>query len=147
MERNEGSETSQRRISSFDNCLRLLHHNTILRTDFKVDERKAKSWFESLASAVEFMHARGVAHNDIKPANILLSASKTPILVDFGFSERYELGSADAFRSSLAYGTPEYLSPERAKGQLHNTRKSDVWSLGVTFFEIIMARTPFENDK
>ncbi|PVG00265.1 kinase-like protein [Serendipita vermifera] len=113
----------------------------------KVDERKAKAWFETLASGVEFMHARGVAHNDIKPANILLSRSNMPILVDFGFSERYELGSADAFRSSLAYGTPEYLSPERAKGLMHDTRKSDVWSLGVTFFEIIMARTPFENDR
>ncbi|KIM28942.1 hypothetical protein M408DRAFT_68731 [Serendipita vermifera MAFF 305830] len=127
-----------------------------------VDEHAAKLWMASLASAVEFMHARGVVHNDIKPANILLSARKTPVLVDFGFSERYAAASdaetgadGDApvpsphgpFLSSLAYGTPEYLSPERAAGHVHDTRKADVWSLGVTFFEFIFARTPFEEDK
>lgn len=81
-----------------------------------------------------------------RPANILLSSTSTPTLVDFGFSEKYEPDSPDAFRTTLAYGTPEYLSPERAKGLTHDPRKSDIWSLGVTFFEILMGRTPFEKD-
>ncbi|KAG8798543.1 hypothetical protein FRC17_007393, partial [Serendipita sp. 399] len=112
-----------------------------------VPESKAKLWLLSLSSAIEFLHSRGVVHNDIKPANILLSGDDTPKFVDFGFADQYDLESSDAFHSSLAYGTPEYLSPERAKGQVHDTRKSDVWSLGITFFEIIMGRTPFEKDK
>jgi len=98
----------------------------------------------------------------IRPANILLSDEDVPVLVDFGFAEKYDLGSSKAFRSNLAYGTPEvncdtfahvvhnsphrpqYLSPERARGHHHDTRKSDVWSLGITFFEILIGRTPFE---
>ena len=139
-----------------------------------VDEQTAKPWMASLASAVEFMHERGVVHNDIKyvvsfyihstlltsnrPANILLSAHNKPTLVDFGFSERYsKAAETDAdtqpdsvhgpFLSSLAYGTPEYLSPERAAGLVHDTRKADVWSLGVTFFELVFGRTPFEEDR
>lgn len=147
----------------------------------EVRESKAKIWFESLLGGVEHLHARGIVHNDIKPANILLSRAEQPVLVDFGFAERYELledaesfvevvspaksGSISRpmtnasrrsatpvtnkpipFESSLAYGTPEYLSPERARGYKHDTRKSDVWSLGVTFFEIITGRTPFEMD-
>ena len=84
------------------------------------------------------------------------------MLVDFGFAEKYELESDTAFHSNLSYGTPEvsristmstnctdlkkkYLSPERARGVPHDTRKSDVWSLGVTFFEILVGRTPFEH--
>lgn len=90
-----------------------------------------------------------------------------PVLVDFGFAEKYDLDKdkdkdkGEAFRSNLTYGTPEvcmlssarvyllnflkYLSPERARGLTHDTRKADIWSLGVTFFEILIGRTPFEH--
>ncbi|KAH9924299.1 uncharacterized protein BXZ73DRAFT_103586 [Epithele typhae] len=110
----------------------------------EVSESHAKEWFRSLLSGVEFLHKHGVVHNDIKPANILLSNENVPVLVDFGFAERYDLQSSEAFHSNLSYGTPEYLSPERARGLPHDTRKSDVWSLGVTFFEILVGRTMFE---
>ncbi|KAH7097669.1 kinase-like domain-containing protein [Auriculariales sp. MPI-PUGE-AT-0066] len=111
----------------------------------EVRESKARHWFRALADGVLFLHARGVVHNDIKPANILLTHADTPVLVDFGFAHRYDpTRREDAFISRLSYGTPEYLSPERAKGTPHDTRKSDVWALGVTFFEILEGRTPFE---
>ncbi|OSX59648.1 hypothetical protein POSPLADRAFT_1075257 [Postia placenta MAD-698-R-SB12] len=111
----------------------------------EVPEHHARQWFRSLLSGVDFIHKRGVVHNDIKPANILLSHENIPVLVDFGFAERYDVNSCKAFHSNLSYGTPEYLSPERARGLPHDTRKSDVWSLGVTFFEILVGRTPFEH--
>ncbi|KAF8073913.1 hypothetical protein FPV67DRAFT_774267 [Lyophyllum atratum] len=111
----------------------------------EVDEIKARGWFRFLLSGVEFLHRRGVVHNDIKPANILLSSKNIPVLVDFGFAEKYDVKSTTAFHSNLSYGTPEYLSPERARGLPHDTRKSDIWSLGVTFFEILVGRTPFEH--
>ncbi|KAF7299648.1 Protein kinase domain-containing protein [Mycena chlorophos] len=111
----------------------------------EVDEAKAREWFHFLLSGVEFLHKRGVVHNDIKPANILLSSKNIPVLVDFGFAEKYDKKSSTAFHSNLSYGTPEYLSPERARGLPHDTRKSDVWSLGITFFEILIGRTPFEH--
>ncbi|KAH9948872.1 hypothetical protein B0H21DRAFT_206131 [Amylocystis lapponica] len=113
----------------------------------EVPESHSKEWFRSLLSGVEFLHKRGVVHNDIKPANILLSHENVPVLVDFGFAERYEIDASKAFHSNLSYGTPEYLSPERARGLPHDTRKSDVWSLGVTFFEILIGRTPFEHSE
>jgi serine/threonine protein kinase len=99
----------------------------------------------------------------LRPANILLSERQVPVLVDFGFAEKYDLenNEKEAFRSNLTYGTPEvcipssvriyqlnflkYLSPERARGLSHDTRKADIWSLGVTFFEILVGRTPFEH--
>ncbi|KAI0061549.1 hypothetical protein BV25DRAFT_1916896 [Artomyces pyxidatus] len=112
-----------------------------------VAEPKAKEWFRSLLSGVHFLHKRGVVHNDIKPANILLSYEQVPVLVDFGFAEKYDMKASKAFHSNLTYGTPEYLSPERARGLPHDTRKSDIWSLGITFFEILIGRTPFEHEE
>ncbi|KAK0464358.1 kinase-like domain-containing protein [Desarmillaria tabescens] len=110
----------------------------------EVDESRARGWFRFLLSGVDFLHKRGVVHNDIKPANILISHKNIPVLVDFGFAEKYGLDSETAFHSKVSYGTPEYLSPERAREIPHDCRKSDVWSLGVTFFEILTGRTPFE---
>ncbi|KDN51861.1 hypothetical protein RSAG8_00412, partial [Rhizoctonia solani AG-8 WAC10335] len=112
----------------------------------EVPEFRARPWFHALTDAVAFLHQRGVVHNDIKPANIILTggSSPMPVLVDFGFAEHYTLTSRHAFQSNLAYGTPEYLAPERAKGLPHDTRKSDVYALGITFFEILVGRTPFE---
>ncbi|KAF9013205.1 hypothetical protein BDQ17DRAFT_1321088 [Cyathus striatus] len=104
----------------------------------EVDESKAKS------GSASFYPASNSCINAVWPANILISQKSIPVLVDFGFAEKYDLDSDTAFHSNLSYGTPEYLSPERARGLPHDTRKSDIWSLGVTFFEILTGRTPFE---
>ena len=69
----------------------------------EVREPKAKTWFESLLGGVAHLHARGIVHNDIKPANILLSRTEQAVLVDFGFAERYELlPGAESFVESAA---------------------------------------------
>ncbi|BGP51840.1 hypothetical protein JCM10450v2_007796 [Rhodotorula kratochvilovae] len=114
-------------------------------------ESRAKVYFRQLLSAVEHLHAHGITHNDIKPSNILLSskdlAAGTPVLIDFGFAQQYSLSAPDRFLSSLSWGTPEYLSPERAKGLVHDERLSDVFALGVTMYEIVVGRTPFEKSE
>ena len=96
----------------------------------EVPEPRAKEWFHSLLLGVQFLHERGVIHNDVKyiyfmfsllksldtiyrPANIMLSQSRVPILVDFGFAEKYDTGSANAFHSDLTYRTPGVCSATR----------------------------------
>ncbi|GAA5956726.1 hypothetical protein JCM8115_000660 [Rhodotorula mucilaginosa] len=107
-------------------------------------ESHARPYLIQLLSAVAHLHKHGISHNDIKPSNILLSSEDRPILIDFGFAQQYDVGNPEAFLSSLSWGTPEYLSPERAKGAVHDERLSDVFALGVTMYEIVVGRTPFE---
>nr|XP_019045252.1 CAMK/CAMKL protein kinase [Kwoniella bestiolae CBS 10118]OCF24182.1 CAMK/CAMKL protein kinase [Kwoniella bestiolae CBS 10118] len=108
---------------------------------------RATPYLRQLASAVGYLHERGITHNDIKPANVLLSHNDIPVLVDFGFAQQWDVGARGSFLSSISWGTPEYLDPIRAKGMPHDERASDVWSLGITMFEILIGRTPFEENE
>lgn len=69
-------------------------------------ESRAKPYFVQLLSAVQHLHSHGIAHNDIKPSNILLSQDDRPVLIDFGFAQQYEEGKPERFLSSLSWGTP-----------------------------------------
>ncbi|GAA5901464.1 uncharacterized protein JCM6883_000219 [Sporobolomyces salmoneus] len=109
-----------------------------------IPESRAKKYARSLLSAVEHLHVHGITHNDIKPSNILLAADDRPVLIDFGFAQQWDTRSPDRYLSSLSWGTVEYLSPERARGYLHDERLSDVWALGITMYELVVGRTPFE---
>ncbi|WVQ65424.1 uncharacterized protein L199_003600 [Kwoniella botswanensis] len=108
---------------------------------------RATPYLRQLASAVSYLHERGITHNDIKPANVLLSHNDIPVLVDFGFAQQWDVNARGSFLSSISWGTPEYLDPIRAMGMPHDERASDVWSLGITMFEILIGRTPFEENE
>lgn len=68
---------------------------------------RAKIYFRQLASAIGYLHERGITHNDIKPSNVLLSYTDIPVLVDFGFATRWDMHSKSAFLSTISWGTPE----------------------------------------
>ncbi|PWN19829.1 kinase-like protein [Microstroma glucosiphilum] len=102
-----------------------------------------------LASALEWLHTYCICHNDVKLANIVVDRNLQdpigePILVDFGFATDHRPGGGTEFWTQDKMGTAEYLSPERAAGRLHDERLSDIWALGVSFFEMATGRTPFE---
>jgi serine/threonine protein kinase len=92
-----------------------------------------------VAEALAFAHDQGVLHRDLKPHNILLDVNGRPYVADFGLAIHQETLDHHV---GEAYGTPAYMSPEQATGR-SLTPASDLWSLGVVLYELLVAERPF----
>ena len=96
-----------------------------------------------ILAGLEYAHRSGLIHRDIKPQNILLTGDGTIKVTDFGIAKSVsDLSLTDA---GIALGTAHYFSPEQAKGE-RVTPQSDIYALGVTLFEMITGRLPFESE-
>ena len=95
---------------------------------------------EQLCDGLGFAHAKGVVHRDLKPGNIHVQPNGQVKILDFGLAR---LGDSDITRTGTVMGTPNYMSPEQIKGQKVDAR-SDVFSLGAVFYELLCHHRPFE---
>lgn len=98
-----------------------------------------------IADALSYAHKRGVLHRDIKPSNILIDAEGTAFLTDFGLA-RVARAGASTMSVDMILGTPQYISPEQAAGQSELDPRTDVYSLGVILYEMVVGRVPFNAD-
>ncbi|MEO1230037.1 MAG: serine/threonine-protein kinase [Myxococcota bacterium] len=107
------------------------------------DRLKLLSAFLAVSQALAYAHSRSVLHRDVKPANVLLGAFGETLLVDWGLAKTKGEDDGDALPGS-AIGTPQYMSPEQAKGDLEAIdERSDVWSLGAMLFELLTGEAPY----
>jgi serine/threonine protein kinase len=97
-----------------------------------------------VADALAYAHARGVVHRDIKPDNILIDrASGRPMVTDFGIA-RAAAGETRLTVTGVAVGTPAYMSPEQALGEREIDGRSDLYSLAVVGYHMLVGETPFK---
>jgi serine/threonine protein kinase len=143
------------------------HADAVLRKDRgqrSLELRKLLRRFIDVCNAIDYAHSRGVLHRDIKPGNVIVGRHGETLVVDWGLAkplgkvdfpnesgERTLIpssasGSAETLPGS-ALGTPAYMSPEQAAGELDRLgRRSDVYSLGATLYCLLTGKAPFEGD-
>jgi hypothetical protein len=101
----------------------------------------ALHYLEQIASALQAIHEVGVLHRDLKPANVMLRADGSLCLIDFGLAKANETG-AELTGTREIFGTPYYMSPEQGHAELIDAR-SDLYSLGVVYYEMLTGRKPY----
>lgn len=112
-----------------------------LHRDGPLSVKEATHIFDQAARGVEHIHHLGIVHQDLKPANIFLTSEGHVKLLDFGVSKLMD--EQDFEHAGTLLGTLLYISPEQIKGRQVDQR-SDIYTLGVTLFEAVTGRLPFE---
>jgi len=103
----------------------------------------AAEYMAGVCDAVDYAHQRGMIHRDIKPANLMLNPQGQVILMDFGIAKI--VGGQQHTATGAVVGTAMYMSPEQIRGEQPD-RRSDIYSLGVTLFEMVSGHPPFQAD-
>jgi serine/threonine protein kinase len=110
----------------------------LLQKRRKIGEKEAKKYLRDIMNGAMYLHTNGIIHRDLKPANILLKDGVCK-LSDFGFAK--SLTSEEVVMKSIV-GTPLYMSPQILKKGKY-TAKSDLWSVGLIYYEMLHGRTPW----
>ena len=104
---------------------------------------EAISIITRVCMALDHAHQRGVVHRDIKPANIMFDGASKPVVTDFGIARAAE--HTRLTMTGAKFGTPDYMSPEQAKG-LRVDHRTDLYSVAVVLYEMLTGRPPFVNE-
>jgi serine/threonine protein kinase len=96
---------------------------------------------QPLCDALQHAHMQGIVHRDLKPSNIMVLRDGTPKLTDFGIAK--DLDVTQLTSANCTVGTASYMSPEQCRGERNITHKSDLYSLGVMFYELVTGQKPF----
>ncbi|HVY30619.1 MAG TPA: serine/threonine-protein kinase [Polyangiaceae bacterium] len=123
---------------------------TVLDRDHRLSSARAVQLLLPIADALSVAHAKGLIHRDVKPDNVFIAIDEEgqlqPKLVDFGIVKAELPGQSQLTQVGAVIGSPDYMSPEQARGLERIDLRSDVWSFAVVLYETIFGETPFRSD-
>jgi serine/threonine protein kinase len=106
-----------------------------------VTEQEALRYVAQIAAALQVVHHAGLLHRDLKPPNVMLRENGDVALIDFGLARALD-GSSPSTRTGVLRGSPYYMSPEQALGEVLDAR-SDFYSLGIMYYEMLTGKKPY----
>jgi DNA-binding response OmpR family regulator len=106
-----------------------------------VTEQEALRYVAQIAAALQVVHHAGLLHRDLKPPNVMLRENGDVALIDFGLARALD-GSTPSTRTGVLRGSPYYMSPEQALGEVLDAR-SDFYSLGIMYYEMLTGKKPY----
>ncbi len=111
----------------------------------KLTYKESRHIFRVISTALAYAHQEGVLHRDIKPSNVLIENGAQIYLADFGLARIAET-SQTTLSGQMMMGTPHYISPEQAKGLGNLDNGTDIYSLGVMMYELLVGEVPYQAD-
>jgi len=138
-----------------DDCIKLVYSfadfgslkDVIYSEKYKLSFHRKLSIMRDVASAIDWLHIHNILHLNLKPSNVLIDYSWKPKLTDIGLSTLTTIdGSTHELNFISGRGTPGYMAPEMYENVPQPTTKSDVYTYGVLFWEIIAEQPPFNED-
>ncbi len=116
----------------------------VIRKNGRVPVERSVEVIRQIARALDHAHALGIVHRDIKPSNILLRRDGTATLTDLGLARAIDESAASGItRAGFTVGTVDYMAPEQARSSKSADVRSDIYSLGCTWFHMLAGRVPF----
>jgi tRNA A-37 threonylcarbamoyl transferase component Bud32 len=114
----------------------------------KLADEKIKNLFSQMLNALGYVHEQGFIHRDIKPSNFILTSKGIVKLLDFGIAKNTDKNSAEYTQTGTTQnmGTPMYMSPEQIKSTKDVTAQSDIYSLGVVLWQMVMGTKPYDTE-
>jgi serine/threonine protein kinase len=114
----------------------------------KLSDEEIKKLFVQMLDAVDYVHEQGLIHRDIKPSNFMMTNKGLIKLLDFGIAKNTDSNSTDYTQTGTTQnmGTPMYMSPEQIKSTKDVTAQTDIYSLGVVLWQMVMGRKPYDTN-
>lgn len=116
----------------------------LIREKRSLDQKLTAEIGEKLANALFHAHRQSIIHRDMKPANVLLDHQNEPYITDFGLAKQVEDSSRGLTKTGDFLGTPVYMAPEQIENRGFPDGRMDIYSLGVTLYEMLTGVLPFE---
>ncbi len=119
-----------------------------LDSSSKLSNDEIKKLFLQMIDAIQYVHEQGLVHRDIKPSNFMITPQNTVKLLDFGIAKNADNKNQDYTQTSATYqmGTPMYMSPEQINEARNVTSQSDLYSLGIVLWQMVMGEKPYDSN-